>query len=140
MQPRGLPEEYRTALLRVVTDRQHVIEILPGEFIHMLRAVRGDVDADFLHDRYCFGANGAWLCARALHREAFSRIAPQQAFGHLRPSRVSCAQDEHSLFTCHAKVLSLCEALQRAAPVWATTAPAIGKGTSQRTRPQAGRP
>jgi len=59
----------RAALLRVVADRQHVIEIPTREFIHMLRAAGRNVNADFLQYRYRLGANGTWLRASAFHRE-----------------------------------------------------------------------
>ena len=83
MQPRDFADKHRTTLLRVVADRQDVIEILSRELIHRLRAVRRNVDTDFLHDRYRLGANAAWFRTRAVHRESVSRIMPQQAFGHL---------------------------------------------------------
>jgi hypothetical protein len=94
MHPRGLAKEHRAALLRVVADRQHVIEILTREFIHMLRALGRNVNADFLQYRYRLGANGTWLRASAFHRETVSGIAPQQAFGHLRPRRISSGRNQ----------------------------------------------
>ena len=85
MQPYGRAKENRAAFLRVVSDCKYVIESLPGKLIDVLRAMRRNVYAEFLHDRYRLGANHAWLCARAFHCESISGIMPQQAFGHLRP-------------------------------------------------------
>ena len=47
----------RTALFRVVTDRQHIIEDLVSKFIDVLRAVALDVDASLFHDRDFFGTD-----------------------------------------------------------------------------------
>ena len=103
MQARCRTGEEWTALLDVVADGQHVIEVLPMEFIEMFRAVRSNIDANFFQDSNHFSPHDARLRAGALHFKAVPRVMPQEAFGHLRPGRIAGTEDQYP-FLFHASI------------------------------------
>jgi len=131
MEPVRVAGKDRAGLLRVIADRQHVVELLSRKLIDRLGPVHGNIDAQFLHDGDRFRSHLAWLRSGAFDLEVLPFVMAQQAFSDLRPCRISCTHDEHPSLICHAKVPSLRGALQRPVPVWATTARAIGKGMWQ---------
>ena len=69
-------EKDGTALLRVVADGQHIIEVLTVEFFNVFRPVRGDIDADFFHDSNRLRPHDAWVRTGALHFKMVSSVMP----------------------------------------------------------------
>src|SRR6202012_266958 len=97
MQPVGCAEKNRTRLASVVANRNHVVEPLTLEFVDMLRAVAGNIDADFSHDCDSFSSYFARFGSCAIDVEPVARIVAQQTFRHLAARRVSSAEDQHAL-------------------------------------------
>ena len=91
MQASGVSEEHRATLFGVIADCQHVVEVLPRELIHVLGAVRPNVDARFLHNGYRLRANAPGFCASAFHHEPVPVVVAQQPFRHLRPRGIAGA-------------------------------------------------
>ena len=85
-------------LLGVVADGENVIEGLAGEFIHMLRALPGDVNAEFAHDGNGFAADWLGIRASAENFEAITGIVAEKAFGHLAARGISSAEDQDAQF------------------------------------------
>src|SRR5271165_4217580 len=64
----------------------------------MLRAVRAQVDAKFLHDGDRLRANCGRIHASAEDFEAVTRVVAQQALGHLAAGGVPGAENQNGLF------------------------------------------
>jgi hypothetical protein len=60
-----------------------------------------------------------------------SRIMPLEAFYHRHHAEFPVQRISTRFISAIWKLSSLCEALRHSAPVWATTAPALGKGMSR---------
>lgn len=89
-------------LLRVVADREDVVERLAREFIHVLRALVADVNAELSHYSDGFRANRLGICAGAENFKAITGVVAQKAFGHLAACGIAGAEDEDAkLFQGH---------------------------------------
>jgi hypothetical protein len=65
------------------------------KFVHVLRRVARNIDADFLHHRDGLRMHIArWLRSRAVHVEEIARDVAQDAFGQMAPARVASAKNE----------------------------------------------
>src|SRR5689334_24716446 len=84
--PLDVGREYRAVVARVVTDRDDVIERLPGEGIYRLRALSRDVDAEFPHGLDRFRTNLRRVCACAFHAVETVALVTEQALRHLTAS------------------------------------------------------
>ena len=91
-----MTREHRTAFFCVVTNGEDVIEGLVLKFLHMLRAVSGNIDTKFFHDGYCFWPHMPGSRSCTLNFEAISRIMPEQSFSHLASSGISGAENQYS--------------------------------------------
>jgi len=76
-------EEHRASLAGIVADGNHVIEWLSLKFIHILRAMPGNINPQLAHDGYRLRAHEARFHSSADNLETLPRIMPQQPFGHL---------------------------------------------------------
>jgi hypothetical protein len=88
--------EDRASFAGVIADREDDIELLVREFIDMLGTVPRNVDAEFAHHSDGFGPHTAGSDASAENVEVVASIVAQKAFGHLAPSRVGGAKDQHA--------------------------------------------
>src|SRR5262245_12902265 len=95
----GLSRKYRAGFFRIVADGDAVIEFLPGEFVHRLRPVAGNIDSDLTHCSNRLWPHGARLHAGAIDFEGLAAVASQNAFRHLTPGGVSCAENQDTLFS-----------------------------------------
>ena len=84
-------------LLRVIADRDHVVEILPFKLVHELGAVAGDVDPRLTHYGDGFRPYLGRLRARTEDLLGMSCVVAQQSLGHLASGRIARAKDEDSL-------------------------------------------
>ena len=66
----------RTLFVRVVADRNNVIEVLISEFVDGLRAMAGDVYANLPHRGYCFLPHVCWINPGAGYFTAVACIVP----------------------------------------------------------------
>src|SRR5215469_1932017 len=119
-------EEDRAGFTGVVADCYYVVKRLAVEFRNALRAMCGNIDANFLHGGDRFRANEAGFDARTFDLEPAASIVAQQAFRHLASRRISGTEDQHTFFA-HERFPSACAM---------TTAGASSgsDGTSQRNR------
>src|SRR5262245_43585106 len=62
----------------------------------------GNVDADLFHSLDSFKADATWSGSRTLDLKLISGIMSKQAFSHLTARRVSRAENQDPLLTCHA--------------------------------------
>ena len=73
------------------------VERLTSKFGNGFRAMRGNVDANFMHDFNGQGVDANGFCARAMDvRGAVAEMA-QEAFGHLAANAITGAEDEDAL-------------------------------------------
>jgi hypothetical protein len=86
------------AFLRVIANREDVIEVLAIKLVNMLGAMAGDVDAQLAHDGDRPRTNLAWLGSGAPNFELIAGVMAEQAFGHLGPGGISGAENEDALF------------------------------------------
>jgi hypothetical protein len=93
--------EERAALLCIVADRNHNIEILSGKFIDGFGPVRRDINTDFTHHRDGFGPHmtGMRTCTEDL--VTIPSIVPEQTFRHLASRRVPGAKDKNASSITH---------------------------------------
>src|SRR6185437_15170707 len=83
MKPLGHAEEYRTALFRVATDGDYVVELFAIKFLHMLRTVPTDINPKLAHCGNRFRANSAWSRAGTFDVKPVTSIVAQKSFSHL---------------------------------------------------------
>src|SRR5262249_35279868 len=95
----GLSRKNRAGFFRVVADGDDVIEFLPGEFVHRLRPVAGNIDPDLTHCLNRLRPHGARLHAGAVDFEGLAAVVSQNAFRHLAPGGVSGAENQDTLFS-----------------------------------------
>ena len=97
MQRDGRAGQDRAGLASVIADREHEIERLVREFVHVLGAVAGDVDPELRHHGDGFRPHAARAGSGAENLEAIAGVVTQQAFRHLAAGGVSGAQNEDAL-------------------------------------------
>ena len=81
--------------------------------------------------------NGTWLRPRALYREAVPGVMPSRPWAICDRAEFPVHRISTRFLAAIVQLPALCEALRHPTPVSATTAPAIGKGTSRRRRRRA---
>ena len=86
------PREDWTGLPGPVTDRDHVIEALPGKLIHAFGSVLRDINTDFPHGVDRAGIQDGRARPRACHVEPVAGEMTQKALGHLAAARVPGAE------------------------------------------------
>ena len=88
----------RTTFLGLVADGDHDIEPLVLEFFNAFRVVVENVNAHFFHHFNCqwIDANRVGSCAR--HVKPISCQVTKPSFGHLAPTGVARAEEEHGSF------------------------------------------
>ena len=103
----GLPRKDRTALLCLVTDRDHVVEFLSYELIHRLGPVVGDIDTDLAHRFYGKRVDAARLHARAKYLKLVPTLLAKKPLRHLATSRITCTKNEDMFWVSHYYFLAL---------------------------------
>src|SRR5688572_13069863 len=92
--------EDRAVLVRVVADRDDVVELLPDEFFHRFRPVSGDIDTYLPHRLDRLRPHEARDRARAVHFKSLPAVVPQQPLRNLATSGIARTQYQHpDLFT-----------------------------------------
>jgi len=90
---RGLPWKDGTALPGGVADGDDVVEVLADKFLHGLRALPRNIDAQLPPHRDGFRTHPAGLSASARHVKAIMAVVSQQPFGYLAPGGVGRTQN-----------------------------------------------
>ena len=122
------------AFLRVITNCQDIVERLTCEFVHTLRSVTRDINAQFAHNGDRLGPDPTRPRACAEHLEVVARAAPQQTFRHLASRGIPGAENKDSFLIRHA-----CSLVEDAQPppstrLLVTSAPASGRVRSPQPR------
>jgi hypothetical protein len=73
----------RATFIRIVANRNYIIELFPGEFIYRLRTMAGDVYANLTHSLDRQRSNVAGFDTGARDLEPVASVVSQEAFGHL---------------------------------------------------------
>src|SRR4030095_8793771 len=79
----GSSGKYWTILIRVIADRNHVIERLSNKQVDVFREVVRNVDANLFHDVHRLGPDLRRTDSCANYFKILSAHVSQQAFGHL---------------------------------------------------------
>ena len=74
---------HRAAFFGAIAEGDHAIELLAGELVDRFRAVSGNIDSEFAHDRDGLRPNVTRTCAGAGN---FKTVAGLDAEGALQPS------------------------------------------------------
>ena len=99
--PLCLAWKRRAGFIRVIADRNDVVELLVDEFLDGLRLMIRYVDPDFAHHRDCFRSKLGGRNPRTVYFESFTGNMSQNSFRHLTTSGVSGAQNKDSLSVVH---------------------------------------
>ena len=108
----GASRKHGTELFSVIADRDDVIDFLSDELINGFRAVAGNIDANFLHDRDCFRANSGGASASRKDLETITGHLRNKPFRHLAPCGIPRAEDQDGLFV---STMHSASSLQKAA-------------------------
>ena len=92
----GEPGEQRATLVRVVADRDHIVEVLTGERIQRLGRVPADVDPELAHRLDRQRLHTRFLSSGAEDFEPVAGHVTQQSLGHLAAGRVVRAEEENA--------------------------------------------
>src|ERR1700693_4386066 len=87
--------KHGAVLIGAIADSNHHIKMLPGEFLHRLRAVIGNVDARLAHR-----LNRQWMNERGMrsgtrHVQRALREMAKDALGHLAARRIPGAKNQN---------------------------------------------
>jgi hypothetical protein len=95
MMPISLAREHGARLVCVAADRDHRIDRLIQEFAKVLRAMRADIDADFIHHLDGEGMNVTRrLRSRADNSQTVAGHGSKNSFGKMTPAGVASAENE----------------------------------------------
>ena len=106
VEPLGRPWECGTGFIGVITDGDHVVEMLTEEFFDVLGSVTGNIDADLLHDFNGNRIDFGWRGAGAFDFELVAAVMAEDPFGHLGAAGVARAENENACFHSFCKSLS----------------------------------
>lgn len=97
-----LAREHRASLVSVPANRDDGFHFPIEKLVHVLGAMAGDVDADFLHGLNGHGVNVTGrLRAGAVDVEQVTRNLVENALGEMTAAGVSGAEDENERFGIH---------------------------------------
>src|ERR1051326_4041806 len=83
--------KYWAMLLRAITDRDHIIDLLVRQLRNILRPVLCNINSDFFHDRHSSRMQPLRMCSGAKYFKSFASHLPKQSLRHLASRGISGA-------------------------------------------------
>src|ERR1039458_3576331 len=93
MAPLRGSRKHRALLSRSVTNSDHEFKLAPRKLRQQLRAMAGDIDAQFSHDLDGFAAYLRWLRSSRVHFKSFVGFVSKQPFRNLTARGISRTQN-----------------------------------------------
>src|SRR4051812_15635565 len=105
--PIHLPRKDWTRLISVAADSDNRLNWLLQKIVYVLRAMSGDINANFLHDlnRERMDVAGR-IRPGALHIQNISGSGAQYPFGQMAPAGIPRAEDQNGRFHRHWRLQS----------------------------------